>query len=141
LVIANNLPARFVRFATVIRIKREARLNTVLVKKPRDLLEYGVVHEFRISSNRRTANGFSACSTSTSRPGAKPERNSTTCRKADEMWTGPGWKAPRSSWIVANHRGVRDSTVLILSGSMLRSVRFRRRVLRWLRAAVALRMA
>jgi predicted metal-dependent hydrolase len=51
------------------------RLNTELVKKPKDLLEYVVVHEMLHLIDQPTASASWRCWTSTTRLGARPVRN------------------------------------------------------------------
>ena len=59
---------------------RHIRLNTELVKKPKDLLEYVIVHEMAHLLEPTHSDGSSAFSTSTTRLGAKLAPNSTSCR-------------------------------------------------------------
>jgi predicted metal-dependent hydrolase len=93
LVIANNFPVRFVRFASVIRIKREARLNAVLVKKPLDLLEYVVVHEMPHLIEPTHGEWFFSLLDQHIPTGREARAELNARPQADEMWTGPGWKA------------------------------------------------
>jgi len=59
---------------------RHIRLNTELVKKPKDLLEYVVVHERPICWNRHTANASSPSLIAITAPGEKRVLNSTNFR-------------------------------------------------------------
>ena len=56
------------------------RLNTELVKKPKDLLEYVIVHEMVHLIEPTHSDRFVAILTNIIRHGAKPAPNSTSCR-------------------------------------------------------------
>jgi predicted metal-dependent hydrolase len=56
------------------------RLNTELVKNPKDLLEYVIVHEMAHLLEPTHNDRFLASWKSITRPGEKPVRNSTSCR-------------------------------------------------------------
>ena len=60
--------------------RRHIRLNTELVKKPRDLLEYVIVHEMAHLIEPTHSDRFVAILANTIRRGAKPAPNSTSCR-------------------------------------------------------------
>ncbi len=55
------------------------RLNTELVKKPKDLLEYVIVHEMAHLLEPTHSDRFMALLDATIRLGAKPAPNSTNC--------------------------------------------------------------
>jgi predicted metal-dependent hydrolase len=86
---------------------RNIRLNTELVKKPKDLLEYVVVHEMIHLIAPAHSEKFLALMRNTTRGGAKPEPNSMSChwrrRPGTNSWVGPNmriWHSPTrmASW-------------------------------------------